>query len=328
MFGLIHERMGLEPHVYPKGTRFDGRKLTWIGSMAKQKSVCYTWHTSKVKTFEDAQKMTAIVGTSSSTATGSVMPRMLNSMAGTKFKIIRGYDPAEVFLAMERGELDGLCGYGWGSMKTARPDFIRDKKLNLILQFSNQSHAELEGKVPVMMDYITNPRDRSMLNLVFGTQEMGRPFVGPPAMPKARVAALRNAFNMVMKDPAFLADAKKRRLEIDPITGETIEKLVNELYKTPKDIATLTAGYRKPAKVGESKRRINWKKVDVTLSKKKGRYVYFTAGGEAHRAKLSGKRTKVKIAGKKAKTKNLKAGMKCNVTYPGHHGMAKAITCQ
>ena len=87
MFGLIHERMGLEPHVYPKGTRFDGRELTWIGSMAKQKSVCYTWHKSKVKTFEDAQKMTAIVGTSSSTATGSVMPRMLNSMAGTKFKI-------------------------------------------------------------------------------------------------------------------------------------------------------------------------------------------------------------------------------------------------
>ena len=328
MFGLIHERMGLEPHVYPKGTRFDGRELTWIGSMAKQKSVCYTWHKSKVKTFEDAQKMTAIVGTSSSTATGSVMPRMLNSMAGTKFKIIRGYDPAEVFLAMERGELDGLCGYGWGSMKTARPDFIRDKKLNLILQFSDKSHAELDGKVPVMMDYITNPRDRQMLKLVFGTQEMGRPFVGPPGMPKARVAALRNAFNMVMKDPEFLADAKKRRLEIDPITGETIEKLVKELYKTPKDIAALTAGYRRPAKVGESKRKINWKKVDVTLSKKKGRYVYFNVGGEAHRAKLHGKRTKVTIAGKKAKTKNLKAGLMCNVTYPGHHGLARAITCK
>ena len=86
MFGLIHERMGLEPHVYPKGTKFDGRKMSWIGSMAKQKSVCFTWHESKVKTFEDAQKMTAIVGTSSSTATGSVMPRMLNSMAGTKFR--------------------------------------------------------------------------------------------------------------------------------------------------------------------------------------------------------------------------------------------------
>jgi hypothetical protein len=87
--------------------------------------------------------MTAILGASSSTATGSVMLRMLNSLIGTKFMIIRGYDPAEVFLAMERGELDGLCGYGWGSMKTARPDFIRDKKLNLILQFSNQSHAKL-----------------------------------------------------------------------------------------------------------------------------------------------------------------------------------------
>ena len=193
--------------------------------------------------------MTAIVGTSSSTATGSVMPRMLNSMAGTKFKIIRGYDPAEVFLAMERGELDGLCGYGWGSMKTARPDFIRDKKLNLILQFSNQSHAELEGKVPVMMDYITNPRDRSMLNLVFGTQEMGRPFVGPPAMPKARVAALRNAFNMVMKDPAFLADAKKTRITINYHSGAEVDKLIAGFLATPADaIAMAKKALARPKK--------------------------------------------------------------------------------
>jgi tripartite-type tricarboxylate transporter receptor subunit TctC len=328
MFGLIHERMGLEPHVYPKGTKFDGRKMTWIGSMAKQKSICYTWHTSKIKTFEDAQKMTAIVGTNSAASTGSVMPRMLNSMAGTKFKIIRGYDPHEIFLAMERGELDGLCGYGWSSLKTARPDFIEQKKVNLLLQFSDKSHQELEGKVPLMMDYITNPRDRAMLKIVFGTQEMGRPFVGPPEMPKARVAALRKAFMDTMKDPKFLADAKRRRLEIDPIPGEDIEKLVNELYATPVELARLTAGYRKPAKVGESKRKIKWKTVSVALDRKKGRYVYFTVGGEKHRDKLSGKRTKVKIAGKKSKTKMLKAGLMCDVTYPGHHGMAKAITCK
>ena len=313
MFGLIHERMGLEPHVYPKGTKFDGRKMSWIGSMAKQKSVCFTWHESKVKTFEDAQKMTAIVGTSSSTATGSVMPRMLNSMAGTKFRIIRGYDPAEIFLAMERGELDGLCGYGWGSLKTAKPDFIRDKKVNLLLQFSDKSHAELDGKVPVMMDYITNPDDRTMLKIVFGTQEMGRPFAGPPEIPK---------------DPDFLADAKKRRLEIDPITGEEIEKLINELYQTPKELAARTAAYRKPAKVGESKRKINWKTVSVELSKKKGRYVYFMLDGTENRAKLHGKRTKIKIAGKDAKSKMLKAGLMCDVTFPGHHGLAKEITCK
>lgn len=328
MFGLIHERMGLEPHVYPKGTRFDGRKMSWIGSMAKQKSVCFTWHTSKIKTFEQAQKMQAIVGTSSSTATGSVMPRMLNSMAGTKFKIIRGYDPAEVFLAMERGELDGLCGYGWGSLKTAKPDFIRDKKVNLLLQFSDKSHAELDGKVPVMMDYITNPTDRAMLKLVFGTQEMGRPFVGPPEMPKARLAAIRKAFDDTLKDPDFLADAKKRRLEIDPVSGVELEKLVNELYKTPKELAARTAAYRKPAKVGESKRKINWKTVSVELSKKKGRYVYFMLDGKENRAKLHGKRTKVQIAGKKAKSKMLKAGLMCDVTFPGHHGLAKEITCK
>jgi len=327
MFGMIHERMGLEPHVYPKGTKFDGRKMTWIGSMGKQKSVCFTWRASKIKTFDDAQKATAIVGASSSTSTGAVMPRMLNAMAGTKFKIISGYDPQEVFLAMERGELDGLCGYGWASLKTARPDFIAGKKINMLLQFSDRSHKELEGKVPVMMDYITNPKDRAMLKIVFGTQEMGRPFVGPPEMPKARVAALRNAFMATMKDPAFLKDAKKRRLEIDPIPGEEVEKLVKELYDTPAELARLTAAYRKPAKVGESKRKITWKTVSVSLSKKKGRYVYFMVDGQEQRAKLSGRETAVTIGGKKAKTKALKVGLKCDVTYPGHHGLAKTIVC-
>jgi hypothetical protein len=167
-----------------------------------------------------------------------------------------------------------------------------------------------------------------MLEIVFGTQEMGRPFVGPPEMPKARVAAIRKAFMDVMKDPGFLKDAKKRRLEIDPVSGEYLEKLVNKLYATPVELARLTAKYRKPAKVGESKRKIQWKTVAVSLDRKKGRYVYFTLNGEKTRAKLSGKRTKVKIAGKKAKTKNLKAGLMCDVTFPGHHGMAKAITCK
>jgi len=328
MFGMIHERMGLEPHVYPKGTKFDGRDMSWIGSMGKQKSVCLTWHSSKVKTFEDAQKMTAIVGASSSTSTGAVMPRMLNAMAGTKFKIIRGYDPQEVFLAMERGELDGLCGYGWASLKVARPDFIEQKKVNMLLQFSDRSHKELEGKVPVMMDYITDPKDRAMLKIVFGTQEMGRPFVGPPGIPKARVAALRKAFMDTMNDPAFLKDAKKRRLEIDPISGEEVERLVKELYATDAKLARLTASYRKPAKVGESKRKISWKTVSVALTKKKGRYVYFMVDGKENRAKLSGRDTKVMIAGKKAKAKALKVGLMCDVTYPGHHGLAKEIACK
>jgi hypothetical protein len=180
----------------------------------------------------------------------------------------------------------------------------------------------------VMMDYITNPKDRQMLRVVFGTQEMGRPFVGPPEMPKARLAALRKAFMDTMKDPGFLADAKKRRLEIDPISGEEIEALVKDLYSTPKELAQLTATYRKPAKVGESKRKIDWKTVSVELKKKKGRYVYFMVGSEEHRAKLSGRHSKVTIAGKKAKTKALKAGLMCDVTYPGHHGLAKTITCK
>ncbi len=327
VFGTFHERMGLEPRVYPKGTKFDGLKFNWIGSLAKQKSVCVTWHGNKVKTIDDALKHQIIVGSQSTTSTGAVMPRMLNSMLGTKFKLVLGYDPQEVFLAMERGELDGLCGYGWASLKIVKPDWIRDKKLNMLLQFSMVKHKELPH-VPVMMDFVTDPADREALRMVFGTQEMGRPYAAPPGVPKERVQALRTAFMATTKDAKFLVEAKKRRLEIDPITGEEITALMKELYALPLRVGKRVAAFRKPMKVGESKRRITWLTVTSALTKASRRRIHFLVKGEKHQAKLSGRRTKVTIAGKKAKRKALKAGMTCAITYPGNMGQARAVACR
>ena len=179
-FGIFHERMGLEPVVAPRGTQFDGRKFTWIGSMAKQTSVCFTWHGSKVKSVADAKAMSIPVGASAAAASDSVMPRMMNAMLGTKFQIIRGYGGSDIMLAIERGEVEGRCGFGWASMKTTRPDWYKDGKINLIAQFSFKPHPDLPN-VPVMMDLVDKLEDKQALELIFATQEMGRPFAAPPA---------------------------------------------------------------------------------------------------------------------------------------------------
>ena len=242
-FGIFHERMGLEPLVAPRGTQFDGRKFTWIGSMATQTSVCFTWHESKVKSVADAKAMSIPVGASAAAASDSVMPRMMNAMLGTKFQIIRGYGGSDIMLAIERGEVEGRCGFGWASLKTTRPDWITDKKLNMLAQFSFKAHPELPN-VPLMMDLVQKPEDKRALELVFATQEMGRPFAAPPAIPADRAAALRKAFQDVVKDPALLADAKKQNVEIDTISGEEITDLLVRLYDTPKEIVERVNAFR------------------------------------------------------------------------------------
>lgn len=241
--GIFHERIGLEPVVSPQGTRFDGRNFNWIGSAAKQTSVCFTRADSAVKTLADAQKIAIPVGASAAAASDSVMPRMMNAMLGTKFQIIRGYSGADILLAIERGEVEGRCGFGWASLKTTRPDWAAKRTINLIAQFSYKPHVDLPD-VPLMMDIVKNKDDRRALELIFATQEMGRPFAAPPGVPADRVAALRKAFMATLKDPVFLAEAKKLDLEIDPISGEEIRKILVDLYDTPKEIVERVNGFR------------------------------------------------------------------------------------
>lgn len=248
-FGIFHERMGLEPLVSPQGTQFDGRQFTWIGSMAKQTSVCFTWQDSKVKTVEDAKTISIPVGSDAAAASDSVMPRMMNAMLGTKFQIIRGYSGGDLMLAVERGEVQGRCGFGWASLKATKPDWIQNKKINILAQFSFKPHPELPD-VPIMMDMVSKPEDKRALQLIFATQEMGRPFAAPPGVPADRAAALRQAFQSALKDSELQAEAKKQNLEIDPISGEEITKLLVDLYETPKDIVERVNGFRQ-GKAGE-----------------------------------------------------------------------------
>ncbi len=241
--GIFHERIGLEPVVAPQGTMFDGRKFDWIGSAAKQTSVCFTREQSQVKTVADAQRMAIPVGASAAAGSDSVMPRMMNTMLGTKFQIIQGYGGADILLAIERGEVEGRCGFGWASLKTTRPDWVEQRKINLLAQFSYKPHPDLKD-VPLMMDLVTKPEDKRALQLVFATQEMGRPFTAPPGTPPDRLAVLRKAFLAALEDPALVAEAQKQGLEIDPISGEEITQILVDLYDTPKEIVDRVNGFR------------------------------------------------------------------------------------
>jgi tripartite-type tricarboxylate transporter receptor subunit TctC len=236
-FGSIHERVGIEPLYGNPSARFDPLKFNWIGSIHSQTMVCIAWHEAKAKTLQDTMTTELVMGASGVSGTSFVGPRVLNAVLGTKLKIIAGYsttDGMDVFLAMERGEVEGRC-MGWAGLKTAVPQWLEQKKINVLVQMATTKNPELPD-VPLIMDLAKSEDDRKALNLLFGTQIMGRPYVAPPDIPADRVAILRKAFLDTLKDPALLAEATARGYDIDPASGEEIEKRLAQVYATSPDI--------------------------------------------------------------------------------------------
>jgi hypothetical protein len=165
---------------------------------------------------------------------------MLKNLMGVKLKLVSGYPGGpEMNLAMERGEVDGRCGWSWSSIKITKPEWIAGKKVNLLLQMGLQKSIDLPD-VPLIMDLAANERERQILKLILGRQAMGWPFVAPPGLPPDRAQALRRAFDETMTDPEFLADAKARLLDVNPMSGADIDKLIGELYQTPPDVIVAT----------------------------------------------------------------------------------------
>jgi tripartite-type tricarboxylate transporter receptor subunit TctC len=212
------------------GIRFESTKFNWIGSMNNEVSVGVAWHTSPIKTFEDTKQREMIVG---AIADSLLFAQVMNAVLGTKLKMITGYKSgAEIGLAMERGELEGRMGWSWSSIVSMNPEWIRDGKIRNIVQFSTSKHADLPN-VPLVTDLAANPADRAMLELVFSRQVIGRPFIAPPGLDAETVAILRKAFDDTMKDKEFLAEMQKANLEVNPIPGEEVQKLIARLFKTP-----------------------------------------------------------------------------------------------
>jgi tripartite-type tricarboxylate transporter receptor subunit TctC len=217
------------------------QEFNWIGNANKEASICYTWASTGVKTIADAMKRPLKFGSTGPGSDYESYARVLNEALGTKFQTIRGYSgPGAVQTAIERGELDGVCGVSWSSFVAATPEWITQKKVYVLAQLNLEPHPDLKG-VPVVLDLAKSPEDREAMRVVFARQAIGRPFAAPPKVAADRVAALRAAFDATMKDKAFLDEAAKARIEINPSTGAEVEALLKQVYATPEPIVKRAA---------------------------------------------------------------------------------------
>jgi len=330
VLGILVRSTFFDKLMYPKkAIDVDPTKLTWIGSANKEVGTCIAWHESGFKTMDDIRKLVSTMGSSGPASSGSIFPKILNEVAGAKMRIILGYPGStQVHLAMERNEVSGRCGMGWDSLMARYRSWYFDKKVNIFLQISLHKHPNLPD-VPLLLDLAQNDKERQMLFFFSAPNDMGRPYFGPPEIPGDRVKALRAAFMDTMKDPKFLAEAKKLNVTVNPLSGADVTALVKQVWNTPKDVVAMAQAVL-ASKKGFEQRKTNYRTVQAKLSKtnKKGSKIYFMDKSKKVYAAISGRRTKIKIAGEKAKRMALKAGMECAVTYEGHKTLAKTVVCK
>jgi len=244
--GAFPNNIPMDPLFGNPGARYDPRKLNWLGSIGKLENVCATWITSPVKTIAQAREREVVVAAAAATSNSAIMPKVLNALLGTRFKPIMGYDPGSgMTLALESGETEGVCGLSWSTIKAARPHWIKNNKLNVIVQLGLAKLPELPD-VPAALDLVTDPVKKQVLGLILVRQELGRPVAAPPGVPADRLEILRGAFEATMKDPQFLAEAAKLEIEIEPLSAPEIDKLLADAFATPKAIVQEAAGLIEP----------------------------------------------------------------------------------
>ncbi len=238
--GLFNQSMGQRQMLEPDSVRFDTTSFNWLGAMNTTTNVFITWHASGVKTLDDAKTKDVVMGALSSDGGNSVYPFLLNKFLGTRFKVVLGYQGGNTIqLAMERGEVDGRAAVVWSGLKAGWPQWIADKKINIILQIGLRKEPDLPD-VPLLVDLAKTEVERAIFHFVSSDSAMGFPVVAPPGVPTDRIAALRKAFQTTLVDPAFLSDAEKRSLPVQPRSGDEVRHVVDTLIATPKDvIATL-----------------------------------------------------------------------------------------
>lgn len=225
----------LEPLFGNPAAEYAPADLQWIGSMAKQQNVCITWHASRFKTIDDAKRDEVTVSATGTSGHTHIIPTMLNSILGTRFKVIAGYQTSESRLAVERGEVEGMCGMSWSTLKASSPDWVSGKRMNMLMQTGNAPHVDLPN-VPLLLDFVKDANDRKVLSLIAAPDDMGRPFFMPPGTDPRLVAIIRDAFEKVMADPEFQAEAARRLLEIDPLTGAQLQTMMREAYQTSRPL--------------------------------------------------------------------------------------------
>jgi hypothetical protein len=226
--------------------RYDPRKFEYIGTADTGLRVCITWGPSQTRSFEDAKQRKTVLGATSRGGAPRDFPVFLNALAGAKFEIITGYKGTdEILLAMEKGEVEGICGFEWVSLISQKPDWVRDRKINILVQMAmDESEALNKLGVPTIWRYLKSDDDRRLFEFLVSEQEFQRPFVLPPGTPKERVDILRAAFDATMKDAALLAEAKKTGVSLAPASGDVVQALVEKTYATPANLVKRSEAIR------------------------------------------------------------------------------------
>lgn len=234
-----YNNLTIQPLFNTAGIQYDPLTLSWVGSVAKLNNVCITWHTSSVKTFEQAKEREIILSSTGVTSNSTAVPNLLNKLVGTKFRVINGYSTGTQRLAMEKGEAEGMC-LAYSTFKASNQEWIQNKKINILAQVGLSKHPDLPD-VPLATDFLTDPDDKRIMELLNIPQEMGRPMVAPPDVPADRLQALRRAFDATMKDADYLAESMRAHLEVDPITGEAMTEMIQRAYAMPKELIARAA---------------------------------------------------------------------------------------
>jgi tripartite-type tricarboxylate transporter receptor subunit TctC len=238
VFGSLARGASTAPLLDSKGIAFDPRRYTWIGSISDEVSVCASWHTSKVKSFNDLVTSPFVAGAPGTVSDAATYTKMIKNIFDAKIKVVNGYPGTnEITIAMERGEVDGLCGWALGNINASHPDWIPQKRINILMQLSTRRSPSLPN-VPLIIDLARNEKEKQIFALMFARQQMAWPFAAPPGVPGDRAAALRQAFDATMKDPAFIAESNKQSISVDPMAGAEMEALIKRLYATPQDVIT------------------------------------------------------------------------------------------
>jgi tripartite-type tricarboxylate transporter receptor subunit TctC len=243
VIGTIDRGIPFEPLFGDKSVQFDPLAFNYIGSPSRDSNMCAVWADRPIKTAQDMFTHQIAIGSSGTGAESYIFPLILKNLVGANVKIINGYDGSQsIILAIERGELDGLC---LGTQTVLRTSQYKAGKFRIFMQIGIEPDPVL-GDLPLVSDFVKKPDDRAVLDLIFARINVGRPFLAPPGVPKDRVEALRKAFAETMKDPEFHADVAKMNLDITAISGEELESVIRKAYQTPPNIVKRTAKFLGP----------------------------------------------------------------------------------
>ncbi|HEX4553717.1 MAG TPA: hypothetical protein VH249_07010 [Xanthobacteraceae bacterium] len=239
VIGAVQTAAVLDPLFGDKARmKHDASKFIYLGSATIDYYICAVRADAAVKTFQDALTREVIIGASQPGTSTRDFPALLNNAVGTKFRIVSGYPGTrEITLAIEKGEVQGLCGFSWSSLSVQHPDWLQNGFIRVLVQEHDKGHPDVNRMgVPLAVDFAKSPQDRQIMELIYSSEIFGRPYILPPGVPADRVAALRKAFMDALRDPELRAEGEKLGLDLDPIAGEALQKIAEKIYATPPDI--------------------------------------------------------------------------------------------